>query len=272
MCPSNRALTLMESKGLVSIITPMYKGAAFVGETIESVLRQTYTDWEMIIVDDCSPDNGAGIQVVKRYKDPRIKLIESKVNKGSSGARNIALREAKGRYIAFLDSDDTWFPTYLEKQLAYMEGGHYPLVFSSRRRIQEVGNQDIYLPFIVPEQVSYDELLRYCPIFISTTVYDREQCGLFFFNEKLGSLRDDWVYWLSILRKIRMAYGNKEILGNYRIRGGSATSNKRKVIKSHWKVLRSVEQLPLRKAIVCFVSWLFFGMTKYKKINSGSKA
>ena len=80
-------------KGLVSIITPMYKGADFVGDTIESVLRQTYTNWEMIIVDDCSPDDGAGIDVVKRYTDPRIKLIESKVNKGSSGARNIALRD-----------------------------------------------------------------------------------------------------------------------------------------------------------------------------------
>lgn len=85
----------------VSIVTPMYKGAAFVGETIESVLCQTYTNWEMIIVDDCSPDNGAGINVVKKYTDKRIRLIESKVNKGSSGARNIALREAKGKYIAW---------------------------------------------------------------------------------------------------------------------------------------------------------------------------
>ena len=101
-------------KGLVSIITPMYKGAEFVGDTIESVLKQTYTNWEMIIVDDCSPDDGAGINVVKRYADPRIKLIESKVNKGSSGARNIALKEAKGQYIAFLDSDDMWPEEYLE--------------------------------------------------------------------------------------------------------------------------------------------------------------
>ena len=117
--------------GLVFIITPMYKGAAFVGETIESVLRQTYTDWEMIIVDDCSPDAGAGIQVVKQYKDPRIKLIESKVNKGSSGARNIALREAKGRYIALLDSDDIWHPDFLKNQLSFMMSKEAILVFSS---------------------------------------------------------------------------------------------------------------------------------------------
>lgn len=107
-------------KGLVSIITPMYKGAEFVGDTIESVLKQTYTNWEMIIVDDCSPDDGSGINVVKRYADPRIKLIESKINKGSSGARNIALKEAQGQYIAFLDSDDMWPEEYLESQILFL--------------------------------------------------------------------------------------------------------------------------------------------------------
>ena len=107
---------------LVSIITPMYKGAAFIGETIRSVQAQTYSDWEMIIVDDCSPDGGAGIAEVKRYaeKDKRIKLIASPVNKGSSGARNIALREVRGRYITFLDSDDIWSPAFLESQLSFM--------------------------------------------------------------------------------------------------------------------------------------------------------
>mgnify|MGYP001116691900 FL=1 len=89
---------------LVSIVTPMYKGAAFVCETIEAVLSQTYSNWEMIIVDDCSPDGGAGINAVKKYEDSRIILIESKQNRGSSGARNIALEKAKGKYIAFLDS------------------------------------------------------------------------------------------------------------------------------------------------------------------------
>ena len=127
----------MENDSLVSIITPMYKGEAFVGETIESVLRQTYADWEMIIVDDCSPDGGAGIRVVRQYADPRIRLIESKVNKGSSGARNIALREARGRYIAFLDSDDVWHPDFLARQLDFMKRNGAYLVF---------GREDAGLP------------------------------------------------------------------------------------------------------------------------------
>ena len=155
MCPSNRALIFMESKGLVSIITPMYKGAAFVGETIESVLRQTYTDWEMIIVDDCSPDNGAGIQVVKQYKDPRIKLIESKVNKGSSGARNIALHEAQGRYIALLDSDDMWPEDYLEKQIDFLNSHDAVIAYGGVQRIDEHTKEKISSPFPRPKRVDY---------------------------------------------------------------------------------------------------------------------
>ena len=256
----------MENNSLVSIITPMYKGACFVGETIKSVLNQTYSNWEMIIVDDCSPDGGAGISVVKSFSDPRIKLIESKVNRGSSGARNIALKAAQGRYIAFLDSDDTWLPEYLEHQLSFMEKGNYPLVFSSRRRITEDGRAELYKPFIVPDKVAYNDLLKTCPIFICTTIYDRNACGLYLFNEKLGSLRDDWVYWLSILRSGVIAYGNKEILGNYRIRTGSVTSNRKKVAQMQWKVLRDVEHLPIYKAVFCYMSWLFFAATKYKKV------
>ena len=254
-------------KGLVSIITPMYKGAAFVGETIESVLNQTYPNWEMIIVDDCSPDGGAGINVVKGYSDPRIRLIESKVNKGSSGARNIALREAKGQYIAFLDSDDTWLVDYLEKQVDFLISHSCSMVFSSRKRIGEKGNVEVFKPFIVPESVTYGELLKNCPIFISTTIYDREKCGLFFFNENLGSLRDDWVYWLDILKKIDIAYGNKEVLGNYRIRGNSATSNKKKVLISQWKVLRNVEKVGLIRSLYYYICWLFFGFRKYKPVK-----
>ncbi len=124
-------------KGLVSIITPMYKGAEFVGDTIESVLKQTYTNWEMIIVDDCSPDDGAGINVVKRYADPRIKLIESKINKGSSGARNIALKEAQGQYIAFLDSDDMWPEEYLESQILFLSNKDVVIAYGGVQRIDE---------------------------------------------------------------------------------------------------------------------------------------
>lgn len=252
-------------KGLVSIITPMYKGAAFVGETIESVLRQTYTDWEMIIVDDCSPDDGAGIRVVKQYKDPRIKLIESKVNKGSSGARNIALREAKGSYIAFLDADDLWHETFLEEQLAYMKKKEAPMVFSSYRRIDENTKEEALRPFIVPERVTYRSILKSNPIFPSTVVYDQEKCGLSFFDESLGSMRDDFVYLLAILKKVGYAYGNRKILVDYRLRKTSVTANKKKVIVPQWNVLRKVEKLPLLFCIYYITCWAVLSYLKYRK-------
>ena len=250
---------------LVSIVTPMYKGAPFVGETIESVLRQTYPDWEMIIVDDCSPDGGAGIEVVKRYNDPRIRLIESKVNKGSSGARNIALREAKGRFIAFLDSDDKWDSHFLREQLDLLREKAAALVFSSYRRVDEFTRQEILRPFIVPTKVDYGTILKANPIFPSTVVFDRERCGLPLFNEAFGSMRDDYVYLLGILKRIDYAYGNPLILVDYRVRKSSVTGDKRKVIIPQWNVLRKVEKLPLWKCIYCISYWAVVSYFKYRK-------
>ena len=256
----------MENK-LVSIITPMYKGAAFVGETIESVQAQSYRDWEMIIVDDCSPDNGAGIAVVKRYaaKDARIILIESKENKGSSGARNIALRAAKGRYIAFLDSDDLWHSDFLEKQLEFMQEKDAGFVFSSYRRIDENTKEEILRPFIVPERVNYKRILKANPIFPSTIMYDGGKCKKHFFNEEWKSMRDDYVYLLAMLKEIDYAYGNKEILVDYRIRKTSVTGNKKKVIVPQWRVLREAEKVPFIKRVYYMCCWAIISILKYSR-------
>lgn len=255
-------------KELVSIITPMYKGAAFVGQTIESVQQQTYKNWEIIIVDDCSPDNEAGIEVVKTYaaKDKRIVLIASKENKGSSGARNIALHEAKGQYIAFLDSDDLWFPCFLEKQLTFMKKQNAALVFSSYRRIDENTKEEILSPFIVPPKVNYRSLLKTCPIFPSTAIYDLNKCGRkYYFNEKMGSLRDDYVYWLEMLKEITYAYGNKDVMVDYRMRKTSVTANKKKVVYPQWKVLREVEKLPFLSCVYYICCWAVISYFKYRK-------
>ena len=251
---------------LVSIITPMYKGAAFVGETIQSVLAQSYRDWEMIIVDDCSPDGGAGIMEVKKYThDSRIKLIESKQNRGSSGARNIALKEAKGRYIAFLDSDDIWHPEFLEKQMAFLHKKEAPLVFSSYRRIDENTKEELLKPFLVPEKVNYKSLLKTCPIFPSTAIYDTSKTPKILFNEDLGSMRDDYVYWLKMFKDISYGYGNPEILVDYRMRKSSVTGNKSKVIKPQWNVLYKVEKLGLIPSAYYLLCWAFISYFQYRK-------
>lgn len=252
---------------LVSIITPMYKGAKFVGETIESVLAQDYTDWEMIIVDDCSPDNGAGIAVVQSYaqNDSRIRLIASKENRGSSGSRNIAIQEAKGKYIAFLDSDDLWHPSFLSQQVSFLNNNEASIVFSSYRRIDENTKEEILRPFIVPERVNYKSLLKTCPIFPSTAIYDVDKCGKYYFNESLGSMRDDYVYWLQMLKNIDYAYGNKAVLVDYRIRKDSVTASKKKVIKPQWNVLRKVEKVSFIKSLYYIVCWGVISVIKYAK-------
>lgn len=252
-------------KSLVSIITPMYKGAAFVGETIQSVLSQTYQNWEMIIVDDCSPDDGAGIREVEKFNDPRIKLIKSKENKGSSGARNIALHEAKGQYIAHLDSDDIWHENFLETQLLFMKENKATLVFSSYRRIDENTKEEILSAFIVPFKVNYKYLLKTDPIFPSTSIYDAEKCGVYYYNEEMGSLRDDYVYWLEMLKKIDYAYGNPKILVDYRMRKNSVTGNKKKVIIPQWNVLRKVEKIPIYKCCYYICCWAVISFMKYRK-------
>lgn len=254
-------------KDLVSIITPMYKGEAFVGETIKSVLSQSYSNWEMIIVDDCSPDNGAGIAEVEKWSknDNRIKLIASKVNKGSSGARNIALREAKGRYIAFLDSDDIWHPDFLQSQLKFMNENDAPLVFSSYRRIDENTKEELLKPFIAPRKVNYRSLLKTCPIFPSTAIYDTSKTPKIYFNENLGSMRDDYVYWLQMFKDIEYGYGNREILVDYRMRKSSVTGNKSKVIKPQWNVLYKVEKLGLIPSAYYLLCWAIISYFKYRK-------
>jgi teichuronic acid biosynthesis glycosyltransferase TuaG len=246
----------------------MYKGAEFIGETIESVLRQTYAGWEMIIVDDCSPDDGQGVDVVQDYiaRDSRIRLIALPVNKGSSGARNEGIRLARGDYIAFLDSDDLWTAEFLEKQLAFMAAMKASIVFSSYRRIAAKTHEDILPPFIVPSRVDYRNILRSLPIFPSTAVINVRETGKHYFDENMGSVRDDYVFWLRLLKEhVNYAYGNKEVLVSYRIRNDSVTANKLKVIRPHWQVLRYVEKLSFIKSCYYLCWWIYISLGKYSK-------
>lgn len=250
-------------EGLVSIITPMYNGERFVGQTIDSVIGQTYTKWEIIVIDDGSADNG--VAVVNGYilKDKRITLV-SQDNAGSAAARNNGIRRAKGQYIALLDADDTWNFDFLEKQLELMKAKDALLVYSSHTRIDEYGNE-VLQPFIVPEKITYSDLLKTCYISCLTGLYDTSKYGKVYLREDMRSLRDDYVYWLEIMKKVKIAYGNKEIIANYRILGSSASRKKSKVIIPHFKVLYKVEKLGIFKSIYYLANWAIIGFLKYKK-------
>lgn len=248
---------------LVSIITPMYNGAKYVGKTIESVLAQTYSNWEMIIVDDGSKDNSADIVVEYTKRDSRIKLLKQE-NAGSATARNNALSNAQGQYICFLDADDLLEPNFFMKQIAFLKQKNAALVFASYKRIDENDNEKLK-PFIVPKSVTYNELLKTCSISCLTALYDREKVGDFFFKEELKSLRDDFVFWLQILKKINVAYGNQEVLASYRVFASSTTGNKKKVIKPQFLVYYKVEKLGFFKSLYYLTHWAINGFLKYKK-------
>lgn len=259
----------------VSIITPMYKGAALVGDTIKSVLSQTFADWEMIIVDDCSPDDGAGCRVVEEFaaKDARIKLIVAKENKGSSGARNEAMRIASGRYFAFLDSDDIWHPDYLQTMLSLMDSfessadgiENAAIYFCGYRRMDEMCALEILQPYSCTGVFDFKRLLRHCPIFPSAAIVDTNKLKKkVFFREELRALRDDYVFWLDIMGQGLCAVGFPEILVDYRMRRDSVTASKWKMVKPQWKIYRDVLHFNFFKSAFYLCSWAVNGVKKYK--------
>jgi len=227
---------------LISIITPLYNSKKFIEETIESVLNQTYYNWEMIIVDDCSSDNG--IEIVNHYKkqDNRIKLIKLKKNSGGAVARNTAIKEAKGRYIAFLDSDDLWHPKKLEKQIEFMQKNNYAFTFTKYQQMTEDSN--LIDKFInVPEKISYRKALLINPIGCLTVIYDTQKVGKVYMP--LIRKRQDYGLWLKILKKEGYGYGLNENLAYYRLRDNSISASKMNLVKYQWKLYREVENLSI---------------------------
>ena len=248
---------------LVSIITPMYNASRFVSQTIESVLAQTYLHWEMLVINDGSKDNS--VEIVEKYaqKDSRIKLIHQD-NAGSAVARNNGIRQAAGRYIALLDADDLWEPVFLESQLSLMAKTGGQLVYASHKRIDQ-NNCEILKPFIVEGKVGYKDLLRTCSISCLTGLYDTSVFGKVYLKEELKSLRDDYAYWLEIIKNVKTAYANPRVIASYRISGNSMSRNKLKVIKPQFEVYYKVEKLGLFRSLFYLFLWAVYGFLKYNK-------
>lgn len=253
----------MKNDKLVSIITPLYNSERFVGQTIESVLAQTYPHWEMIVINDGSKDNGPDI--VRRYaaKDKRIKLLEQP-NAGCAAARNHGLREAQGRYYCFLDSDDYWDPEFLEEQLRFMAEKKAAIVTCSVRRVDENGVA-ILSPQIVPKRMTYYDILKSCNLPCLATVIDSSRLHDIRFREELRNLRDDYALWLSLMKQTDYAYGNQQVLANYRISSTQVTGNKRKVIIPQFMVNYKVEKLGFCRSLYYLVHWAWNGYKKYRK-------
>lgn len=249
------------TEGLVSIITPCYNGAKYISETIDSVIAQTYTEWEMIIVDDGSKDNSA--QIISGYvaKDSRIRLI-SQENAGSAAARNNGIRNASGQYTALLDADDLWLPEFLEKQIAFMREKNAVCVCCSYMRIDEK-SAEIMRPTIAKDIITVKDMRVMNYIGCLTGLYDTTRHGKIFLREELKSIRDDYAYWYDIVALEDKAYGNPEILAKYRVLSGSTTGNKKKLIKKQYRFYRDyLKENPIT-AFFNVIRWGISGLIKF---------
>lgn len=245
---------------LVSIITSSFNSDDFVEKTIISVLSQTFHDWELIIVDDCSTDSSVNLIQNYMINDTRIKLIQMPRNSGAAVARNAGIEAAIGRYIAFLDSDDLWLPDKLERQLNFMEDNNYHFTFTAYEKIDEDGEYFGYVG--VPNKVSYHDLLKTCTIGCLTAMYDTEYFGKIYMPT--DTKREDFATWLKILKKIDYAYGLNEILAQYRVYQAQSSSKKIKMAKENWRLYRHIEGFSFVKASYYFCHYAVRGILRTK--------
>jgi len=237
---------------LVSIITPTYNCGKYIAETIESVIKQTYKNWEMIIVDDCSTDNTKEIVEKFSSNDNRIKYYLLEKNYGAAIARTKAMGLAVGKYMAFLDADDLWMKDKLERQLAFMKQNGYAFTCTAYEQIDETGNSlgKVIKPNI---KTNYNGVLLSCPVGNSTVMYNVEKLGKF----EVPNIRkrNDDALWLQILKKEKYIYGISDVLMKYRIRPNSISRNKLELVKYHWKLYRDIERLSLIRSLFHIGYW-----------------
>jgi len=244
---------------LVSIVTPAYRAARFIGETIRSVQAQTYRDFEMLIVDDCSPDDTAAVVERVAAGDSRIRLLRQSTNSGPAAARNRALAESRGRWIAFLDSDDLWLPRKLERQLEFHRAQGAKISFTEFRRVDAEGSRLGRL-ITVRDWLDYGRLLCDTGMATSTVIVDRARTGPFSMKK---TYYDDYACWLELLRSGGRAVGLHEDLMRYRVVGGSVSRNKLKSARHVWRTYREVEGLGLLRSAWSFVNYAGRGVSKY---------
>ncbi|MFC0559257.1 glycosyltransferase family 2 protein [Halalkalibacter alkalisediminis] len=246
-------------KPLVSIVTPVYNAERFVTETIHSVTAQTYSNWELIVVDDCSNDQSKEIIRSFQEKDDRIKYECLETNMGAAVARNTGIKKAVGKYVAFLDSDDLWRPEKLEKQVAFMEDGQKLFSFTGYQLLNEDGSERGKV-ISVPKVVTYESLLKNTIIGCLTVMLNIEVLG----KVQMPTIRtrQDFVLWLSILKNGHVAYGLQEDLAWYRKVKNSISSNKLNAAKRNWKIYREFENLPFFKACYVFINYAWNGLRK----------
>lgn len=246
----------------VSVIMPCHSGERYLKESIDSVLAQTYTNWELLIVDDCSNDRSYQIALDYAVKDSRIKVFKNPKSTGLPATpRNLAISKASGRFIAFLDCDDIWLPTKLERQLPLFNDKQCAIVFSYYEKINE--ESEICSKTIkTPKSVSYRDLLFGDCIGNLTGVYDTEKLGKIFQKEIHA---EDYLMYLEILKRGFRAVNTNSVEGRYRISSNSTSSNKLKSACWNWNIYKNELHLPIPVATFYFCVYCFKGLIKFLK-------
>lgn len=260
MCKDNNM-----NKPLVSIVTPCYNSENYLSETIESVITQTYSNWELIIVDDISTDDS--IKVIREYceKDSRIKYFVLEEKGGASLARNRAIREARGKYIAFLDSDDVWKEEKLEKQIKFMEENNYDFTYHNYELINEKSEKLNRLR-VAPKSITYKRALIGCSIGCLTAMYNCYNVGKV--QIKRLDKRNDDALWFEILKKCRNGYLLDENLALYRVGNNSISSgSKTKLLKYHFHLYRNQNFSVVTSLFLTFTNIIIYFWNKGSEVK-----
>lgn len=242
---------------LVSVITPVYNSSSYIYETYNSLLSQTYKNWEWLVTDDCSSDDTYQLLMRIKSNDNRVKVFKNKTNSGAAVSRNNSLENASGDYIAFLDSDDIWFSNKLDSQIAYMIESKVFFSFTAYRMIDSEGSDlsktvDTHLS----SPLTYDDMLKKkATLGCSTVMLDRNHFG----DIKMPLIRtgQDYALWLNLLKNKELAYPMSTILTKYRITPNSISRNKVLKAKRQWTIYRELEKLTLTKSVYCFFFYAY---------------
>ena len=246
----------------VSVITPCFNGEKYIADCVNSVITQTYQNWELLLVDDCSTDKTLEIIQAFSKKDKRIKVFSSEVPSGGpSHPRNIGLSKATGDFIAFLDADDLWLPNKLEEQINFVEKNNLSFIYSDYEKASSNGERK-NRRLKMKSQVSYADILHCCEIPCLTVLIKRELIQKKVFRE-IG--KEDYVLWLQILKSGHVAYNTQKVHALYRVNPSSRSSNKFQMIYQQWIVLRDFEKIPIFKAVYYLSSYVIKGLIKYLK-------
>ena len=245
---------------LVSVIMPCWNAAAYLGQAVESVQGQTFTDWELLITDDGSTDDS--VSIIRKFlvRDERLRLICQSCNRGVREARNLATAAARGRYIAFLDSDDQWLPHTLARQVAFINQEKTAFICAAGERIDADGRSiDVLCP---RPQLRYQDILITNDIMCSTAMYDSWAIGKIYNFHPWGV--DDHILWLRILKLCGTMRCQQEVLAVYRYRKGSRSWNKWRAARLQWQTYRLVEGLGFVSSLSCFLRYAVHGLRKHR--------